>query len=68
MFDAKHKLLWFSPYHIGLLMYDFKNDYWELYTPENSVIPHSYIEDLTIDKEGLLWGATFGGFFKMIKD
>ena len=68
VFDAKHKLLWFSPYHIGLLMYDFKNDYWELYTPENSVIPHSYIEDLTIDKEGLLWGATFGGFFKMIKD
>lgn len=68
VFDAKHNLLWLSPYHIGLLMYDFKNDYWELYTPENSDIPHSYIQDLTIDKEGVLWGATFGGFFRMAKE
>ena len=60
--DEKRGELWISVYHIGLLMYNIAQDKWELYTPENSLLPDSYIEDIHLDHEGHLWVATFGGF------
>lgn len=68
LYDAKRELLWLTPYHAGLLVYDIRNNSWELYTPDNSSIPNTYIQSLTIDKEGCVWGATFGGFFKTMPE
>ena len=59
--DATHEL-WISVYHIGLLLYHTDTGKWELYTPDNSNLPDSYIEDIELDSNGKLWAATFGGF------
>ena len=53
--------LWISVYHVGLLLLHIDSNKWELYTPNNSNLPADYIEHITIDNFGHLWGATFGG-------
>lgn len=54
--------LWISIYHIGLALLHTDTGKWELYTPDNSNLPDSYIEDIELDKNGKLWVATFRGF------
>lgn len=64
--DEIHRQLWIAIYHTGLLLYDMDANKWELYTPDNSALPDSYIEDITLDRNGTLWGATFGGIVKSL--
>lgn len=64
--DEKHRQLWIAIYHTGLLLYDMDRDKWELYTPDNSALPHEYVSDITLDRDGTLWAATFGGFIKAL--
>lgn len=65
--DERHRQVWIAIYHTGLLLYDMDSDHWELYTPDNSALPHEYIEDITLDRGGTLWAATFGGFAKALR-
>ena len=59
--NEKNNELWISVYHIGLLLFHTDTEEWELYTPDNSNLPDAYIEDIELDNNGKLWGATFGG-------
>ena len=43
------------------------SDKWELYTPDNSALPHEYVSDITLDRDGTLWASTFGGFIKALR-
>ena len=67
LYDESKDQIWISVNTIGLFMYDVKKDRWEVYTPENSKLPSEYVMQLCQDKDGNIWGATFNGFFKLIR-
>ena len=67
LLDEEKNILWIALNSVGLIKYDLTNDKWETYTTENSNIPSIHIMDLTKDKNGLIWGATFAGIIKQVK-
>ncbi len=56
--------IWFSINRVGISQFDGKN--WATFTPENSKVPSTYISQISLDKKGNLWCATFAGLLKII--
>lgn len=67
LYDATRDQLWVSINSVGLLLYDIPTGRWELYTPDNSLLPSGYIMQLAQAPDGSVWGASFGGAFKIVK-
>lgn len=67
LLDEEKNILWIALNSVGLIKYDISNDKWETYTNENSKIPSIHIMQLTKDKNGIIWGATFAGLIKLNK-
>lgn len=65
LFDEEKQNLWIALNSVGLIKYDLKNDNWEVYTPENSNVPSVHVMQLTKDKDGLIWAATFAGIIRL---
>jgi ligand-binding sensor domain-containing protein len=65
-FDKFEKVLWIGTNEAGLVRYDLNNG-WENYHNKNSKIPSSYIFEITQDKEGNLYIATFNGMTRLAK-
>lgn len=65
LLDEDKNVLWITLNSVGLIKYDIKNDKWETYTNENSNIPSIHVMQLTKDKNGTIWGATFAGLIKL---
>ena len=63
-FEEKN-ILWIALNSVGLIKYDISNDKWETYTTENSNVPSIHVMQLTKDKNGTIWGATFSGLIKL---
>ena len=61
--DESSKNIWLSINKVGISKYDGKN--WETFTPENSNVPSTYIQSISLDKNGKLWCATFAGLLKV---
>ena len=67
LLDEDKNILWIALNSVGLIKYDISNDKWETYTTENSNVPSIHVMQLTKDKNGTIWGATFGGLIKLNK-
>ncbi len=67
LFDESRQQIWIAINTIGLAMYDVARDKWEIYTPSNSKLPSGYVMRLTQDEQNNIWGASFGGFFKIVQ-
>lgn len=65
--DEEKNIVWIAVQNVGLLKYDLTTNTWEIYTTENSAMPSTNIMNLTLDKNGILWAATFAGVIKMNK-
>lgn len=65
LLDEEKQILWVALNSVGLVKYDIKNDAWEVYTPENSSVPSIHVMQLTKDKDGIIWAATFAGIIKL---
>ena len=65
LLDEDKNILWIALNSVGLIKYDINNDKWETYTNENSNIPSIHVMQLTKDKNGTIWGATFAGLIKL---
>lgn len=61
--DEKNNRIWLSINRVGLSMFDGEN--WQTFTPENSNVPSTYIQSITLDENGNLWCATFAGLLKI---
>ena len=61
--DESNNRLWISLNKVGISMYDGTD--WQTFTPDNSKVPSTYIQSLTLDKDGNLWCATFAGLLKI---
>ena len=66
VYDKNEKVLWISTDRAGLVRYDL-NGNWQNYHNNNSLIPTSYISNLTLDSKGNLYLATRQGVVKMEK-
>jgi streptogramin lyase len=60
--DERSNSIWLSINRVGISRYDGKN--WKTFTPENSKVPSTYIQSISLDKNGKLWCATFAGLLK----
>lgn len=67
LLDEEKNILWIALNSVGLIKYDLINEKWEIYTTENSNIPSIHVMKLAMDKEGIIWGATFAGIIKLNK-
>ena len=65
LLDEEKNILWIALNSVGLIKYDISNDKWETYTTENSNVPSIHVMQLTKDKNGTIWGATFSGLIKL---
>lgn len=65
LLDEDKNILWIALNSVGLIKYDISNDRWETYTNENSNVPSIHVMQLTKDKHGTIWGATFAGLIKL---
>jgi ligand-binding sensor domain-containing protein len=66
--DEENNILWIALNSVGLIRYDITNDKWETYTNQNSNIPSIHVMQITKDKNGIIWAATFAGIIKMNKE
>lgn len=64
--DERNQVVWIALNSVGLIRYGIEDNTWEVYTPENSDVPSVHVMKLTIDKDGIVWAATFAGVIKMI--
>jgi len=62
--NEKTNTIWLSINRVGISQFDEKN--WATFTPDNSKVPSTYIQSITLDKEGNLWCATFSGLLKIL--
>jgi len=67
LLDERSRVLWIALGGAGLARYDLDNEKWEIYTPENSNVPSTHVSQLTIDHDGVIWGATFAGVIRLVK-
>ena len=65
LLDEENNILWVALNSVGLIRYDITNDKWETYTNQNSNVPSIHIMQLTKDKNGIIWAATFAGVIKI---
>lgn len=65
LLDEENNILWIALNKVGLIRYDLTNDNWETYTNQNSNIPSIHVMQITKDKNGIIWAATFAGIIKM---
>lgn len=68
LLDEENNILWIALNSVGLIRYDITNDKWETYTNQNSNIPSIHVMQITKDKDGVIWAATFAGIIKMNKE
>ncbi len=68
LLDEENNILWIALNSVGLIRYDIINDKWETYTNQNSNIPSIHVMQITKDKDGIIWAATFAGIIKMNKE
>lgn len=61
--DEKNNRIWLSLNRVGISMFDGEN--WQTFTPENSKVPSTYVQRMTLDENGNLWCATFAGLLKI---
>lgn len=61
--DEKNNIIWISINRVGLCRFD--GNEWTTYTPENSEVPSTYIQNITVDENGNLWCATHSGLLKI---
>ncbi|TDQ25441.1 ligand-binding sensor domain-containing protein [Tenacibaculum caenipelagi] len=61
--DEKNNRIWLSLNRVGISMFDGEN--WQTFTPENSKVPSTYVQRMTLDNKGNLWCATFAGLLKI---
>lgn len=61
--DEKNNRIWLSLNRVGLSMYD--GEKWQTFTPDNSKVPSTYIQNIIVDDQGNLWCATFAGLLKI---
>ncbi len=62
--DEEKNTLWLSQNNVGIIKYEIGGKKTEIYTTENSSVPSVNIEQITKDKEGAIWAATFAGIIK----
>lgn len=67
IYDKIENALWITTLTSGLVRYNLKDDTWENYHSENSAIPTSAINDITIDSKGNIFLATAVGLVEMHK-
>jgi ligand-binding sensor domain-containing protein len=67
LLDEQNNILWIALNSVGLIRYDITNDKWETYTNLNSNVPSIHVMQLTQDKNGIIWAATFAGIIKLNK-
>ena len=68
LLDEENNILWIALNSVGLIRYDIANDNWETYTNENSNVPSIHVMQITKDKNGIIWAATFAGIIKQDKE
>ncbi len=54
--DETSETLWMAINKIGIVKHNHVNQETKIYTPANFDIPSVYVIQLTLDKEGKLWG------------
>ncbi len=65
LLDEDKNELWVTLNGIGVLKYDLTEKKWETYTNQNSTIPSIHAEQITKDKNGDIWIATYAGVVKL---
>jgi len=65
LLDEDKNELWLTLNGIGVLKYDLNEKKWEVYTNQNSNIPSIHAEQITKDKNGDIWVATYAGVVKL---
>ena len=68
LLDEQNNVLWIALNSVGLIRYDVTNNKWETYTNQNSNVPSIHVMQLTQDKNGVIWAATFAGIIKLNKE
>lgn len=63
--DEDTGLLWITLNGIGVVSYNLDSKEWEIYTNQNSNVPSIHCEQITKDKDGAIWIATYAGVIKM---
>lgn len=64
LLDEDKNELWVTVNGVGVLLYDFSTKKWEVYTNKNSLVPSVNAEQITKDKNGSIWIATYAGVIK----
>jgi ligand-binding sensor domain-containing protein len=62
--DENNNKLWVTVNGVGVLLYDLNLKKWEIYTNVNSNVPSIHAEQITQDKNGNIWIATYAGAIK----
>jgi ligand-binding sensor domain-containing protein len=62
--DEQNGTLWVSQNNVGILKYAIASKKLEVYTNENSNVPSVHVAQITKDKDGAIWAATFAGVIK----
>ena len=65
LLDEERQILWVAVNGVGLMKYNITKRSWEVYTNENSNVPSVYVLQITKDKQGAIWAATFSGVIKL---
>lgn len=65
LLDEENGVLWIALNSVGLIRYDLGKNNWETYTNENSNVPSIHVMQITKDKSGTIWAATFAGIIKL---
>ncbi|MFP5470914.1 MAG: two-component regulator propeller domain-containing protein [Bacteroidia bacterium] len=65
LLDEDKNQLWVTLNGVGILCYDLETKKWEVYTNENSNVPSVHAEQITKDKNGTIWIATYSGVIKL---
>ncbi|MFC3563265.1 ligand-binding sensor domain-containing protein [Pedobacter jamesrossensis] len=65
LLDEDKDMLWITQNNVGIIKYDLKRKSYEIYTNENSNVPSVNVEQLTKDKDGAIWAATYAGVVKL---
>lgn len=63
--DEDDGVLWITLNGIGVVSYKLVSKEWEIYTNQNSNVPSIHCEQITKDKDGAIWIATYAGVIKL---
>lgn len=63
--DEEYQELWVTLSGVGVLCYYLETQEWEVYTNQNSNVPSTQAEQITKDKDGNIWIATYAGVIKL---